>query len=254
MTMRLVGVHGQLHRPALAVIGTWDPLLPQHLALFDTLRWSARRQELAAVAVVLDPSPALFLNGEANWPVYNDLLTRVWLMLDAGLDAVAHIGFEEADLDGEAEQFIDVVFPHIHLKQVWLGSAQSLGRGPKGNRKAVETILSRRGIELRVLDATADAAGSAEVRSLLGAGCIEAAIRLAGRPPFRSRTSAGLYGMAVRPGVYRVQGFETPNRKLKAAPHEITMLHDSTGLSMFKWPKNCDCEYLAFAKGPGDEV
>jgi hypothetical protein len=50
-------------RPALAVIGSWDPFVRAHRRLMRELSRRARLRSLTSLAIVLDPHPARFIHG-----------------------------------------------------------------------------------------------------------------------------------------------------------------------------------------------
>jgi FAD synthase len=86
-------VHGSIDKPAVAVIGVWDPLLPAHKRLFEDIRARARAQSLTALVIAIDPDPVRFLWGASSRPVYNDVHTRIGQIIHCGIDELFRLIF-----------------------------------------------------------------------------------------------------------------------------------------------------------------
>lgn len=243
-------LHGTIARPAVAVVGVWDPLLPDHHRLFADLRAHAAANDLAAVAVVLDPPPQALLYGPADAPVFHDLRTRLRLLLGEGLDAVVSLHLSERDLLAGAEAFFDHVSRRVALRELWLGARQTLGRGAVGSVRAIDEAAARRGIAQTRLPDLRPPTGA--VQRLLAEGRIAEAGRLVGQAPIRSRPRGnGSVRLAWQPGRYRAVPLADPVAPLDTSTSAVDAIPAEAGLVTFAWPDPA-VPYLAFVRGPGD--
>src|SRR6476646_10279068 len=90
---------GRIDQPAIAVIGVWDPFLARHEQLCTALATSARERSLASVAIMLHPNPPALLNGDQEFPMYDDVAARVWPLRACGIEAVLKLQMTRADVD-----------------------------------------------------------------------------------------------------------------------------------------------------------
>jgi FAD synthase len=248
--MRAV-LHGEVRRPAAIVVGTWDPLLPDHLELFAQLSRAAHRRSLDFVAVMLDPAPPLLRWGATSWAVYDGPSTRQHLIRQSGSDAVVRIRFAKRDLDATTAQFLALVGSQLEFTELYLGAGQVLGNGPDGTEGAIACYLAKRGMLLRRLPPTGLTPTISQVRALLAVGRVRSASALVGRPPTWARPPAGVLRLAWRPGTYRAVPILQPNGEPHADPIEIELIAQAHGLPRMSWP-HLPSKYLAFTAGPGD--
>jgi hypothetical protein len=249
----------QIASPAVAILGTWDPFLEVHERLLRGLCSYAREQRLASVGIMLDPPPPVFVHGAAKWPVYSDAATRVKLLRESGLDAVAHIAFSAADLERTAADFFDLVCARVPIAEFWLRAQQTIGSGPAGNALAILVQCKRRTIRLRRLPPSDAGAESALVRQHLLTGELREAARIVGRPPTVTRPCAGAVRLAWPGGRYQALASREPNGRSgpgggrASMPIEVTLVARENGLSTLAWPDPA-IEALAFVAGPSESV
>jgi FAD synthetase len=234
--------------PVAAVVGTWEPFLPEHRRLLEQLCTGARDRGLSPVAIMLDPPPALFLHGARAWPLYDDTATRLELIQKCPLDGVLLVRFARRDVDAAAEEFFDAVCAHFELRELWLGRHQSFGRGPKGNQEAIARIAERRHFGVRVLDPLPLPAPP-RVRALLSSGRLTEAIRLVGRVPSRRRPRGDCVHLDWAQGRYAAVPATAGGGTHSAITVEISA--SSRGGHVLRWPGR-EIVSLAFVEGPGD--
>lgn len=245
-------LHGRITGPAAAVVGVWDPLLPEHLELFRELAGDARQRSLAPVAIMLDPAPGSLQLGRANWPVYNDAAARFALIHGAGLDGILRIRFSRGDLSAVAADFFDTVCKQLTLAELWLGAKQSLGSGPEGAGPAIARSADEHQVRLRRLPETPLQPTAKEIRRHLAAGQLADAIRIAQRPPVLSRPKTDQRPLvAWSPGRYLAHALHQPDVLPQGSPLDVMFAPDAPGGSSFDWPDR-RIKYLAFVSGPGD--
>ncbi|MDQ2982867.1 MAG: riboflavin biosynthesis protein RibF [Actinomycetota bacterium] len=174
--MKVARAPGELEqRPRAVAIGTFDGVHRGHRrALEETLE--AADRGLEPTVVTFDPHPRTALGNRV------ELLTT----LERRLELLAELGFGEAlviEFDLEVarlppEQFAEEVLRAIGAKAVVAGEDFRFGRGRAGDL----ALLERLGFEVRRVPLLADVSSS-EIRRLLAAGEVEAAVGLLGRPP-----------------------------------------------------------------------
>lgn len=246
-------LEGQITAPVVAILGVWDPFLPAHRQLFADLCCYARRQMRSSLLMVIDPAPSRFLQGAAEWPVYDDHQTLLHLIRPAGFDGILHLRFCKADLQGTASDLFNLVLPLVKLDEFWLGANQSLGQGEGGNHRTVARLAEQHGIQLRRLpEIGVDRLGK-DIRRLLKAGCIAEAAALAGRPPVRSRPKSGVLRFAWPSGPYRIVALESPDASLDGYTREVCLQPDPRGGTHLDWPDR-SMRYIAFVAGPSDRA
>jgi hypothetical protein len=244
--------------PAVAVVGSWDPLLPHHEQLFGFLHTYAQQTSLSSVVIMLDPPPQLLLNGRSRWPLYEDANVRVRRILSSGIDALLRIDFDEADLVAGAAELLELASSHMSMAEFWLGATQSLGRGPSGDQAAVQRLAEEYGMTFKRLPKTSDAAVSSDVRWHLLLGTLTKAIMLTRRPPVWSRPQERYLQLAWAPGYYKavplIESLEDLN--INAEDREPTMtvsfVPGIDGMPCAEWPDQA-VEHLAFVFGPKDQ-
>jgi hypothetical protein len=242
---------GRPTRPAVAVVGGWDPPLEAHEALLRELAAYGRSHDLSSLAILIDPPPAWYIYGPAQCQVYHDVRTRVHLLRACGIDGVMILHFTKQDFDAGVAELFETLKARVALAELWLGAGQSLGRGPKGNHRAIADQARLLDIKLSVMpDIRMD---TLRVRLALEAGRLQEASTLVGRPPTRARPSSGELRFAWAPGRYLAK----PLRDLWSGGGpgviEIELTRGRRGLSYCRWP-DPSVPYYAFIAGPGDGV
>jgi FAD synthase len=238
-------LYGDLARPAVAVVGVWDPFLREHDELFRSLHAHARESGRSSLAIVLSPDPAMFLHGPERWPVYDDLRVRIKLMLRSGIDAVLHARFTSRDVGAGAMQFLECVHGVAPIEALWLGWRQTLGNGPHGDADAVALATERLGIEVTRLPAARVRNTARMARRCLIDGDLAGAIDAVGRPPVRSRPSAGRLRLAWCPGTYHAVPLTDACADPWGTPIPVRLTADGPGLPSLRWPDG-GAAFLAF--------
>lgn len=236
-----------MNGPSAAVIGSWDPFVPEHREVIEQLSFDAREKGLASVVVLLHPNPSLFVSGRHDWPVYDELQTRIRLVLSCGVDAVLLVYMLKADVDAGAEEFLTLLHSHLKIAELWLGVYQTLGTGPRGATAAINELAEQQ--QLHIVRMPPRRLPTEDVRKLLAAGRLEDAIRVVGRPPVRLRPQGPRLCLAWAPGIYRAVALDSPN--LTGHVFTVELVKRSKGLPALDWPDRA-IRYLAFISGPAD--
>jgi hypothetical protein len=246
-------LHGQLNgTAAVAVVGTWDPLMTIHEDLFRILSEYGRRISLSSVVIMLHPPPPSFIpESPAEWPVYDDPQTRISLIKDCGITATLLIDFEKKDLDAPPEDFFDLLRSQVKIDELWLGAHQTLGRGPDAANEALVKAARRRKIHLRRLPEINQRVAD-DARELLRHGYLAALIDFIGRPPVWARPGEGKLRLAWPPGFYRCVPFNGPTGRGRGSSFRVRLSRQKDSVCSFQWPHE-EIRWLAFVAGPTDE-
>src|SRR5689334_4501125 len=110
----------------VALVGVWDPLLEAHFARAGSLIAYASSHAATPLIVLLDPDPGILQFGPSRWPTFNDVDTRIAMLLEFGCPAVLKVSFGRAGLNASAEEFFRVLLAHVELDELWLGARQAL--------------------------------------------------------------------------------------------------------------------------------
>ena len=238
---------------AVAVVGTWDPLLAMHEQLFKTLSDYGRRIARDSVVIMLHPPPPSFIpESPAEWPVYDDPQTRISLIKACGISATVLIDFEKEDLDAPPEEFFELLRESIKVDELWLGAHQTLGRGPDAANEELIKVARHRRIQLRRLPEMNQQRVADDVREFLRRGHVSRLVDFIGRPPVWRRPAEGKLRLAWPPGIYRCQAITKPTSRAKGTPLTVRLARGKDSVCVLKWP-NDEVKWLAFVAGPTDE-
>jgi hypothetical protein len=244
-------LYGELKHPAIAVVGVWDPILPQHRVLFKFLATEAQRKSLSSLVIVFDPPPGVHLYGKQNWPIYTDVKTRINFVQMFGVSAVLRLHFTKQDLNGGAAEFFEAVSSYVTLQELWLGAKQSLGRGDGGATPTIRKLSEERGIVLNLMSDVQ--LPTTDALRLLAVGRPREATKLVGMPPFRTRPRRAKVETVWQPGTYYALPYNSLTSKAVGSPMPIEINGDNRDLPCFNWPDR-QIKYLAFVLGPGDQA
>lgn len=146
-----LSICGQPQAPIIALIGTYDPLMQDHIDLAATLAGSCAMRGLVAALVMITPSPSELFNPDQKIPIQMDMPARLDLLRSVGIGSIIMANFCREDLDRNAFQFLNDLRRHAPLAGVWLGATQTLGSGPLGTSRAVAEYTKAAGIEYQVV-------------------------------------------------------------------------------------------------------
>jgi hypothetical protein len=245
-------LYGKVNRPAVIMVGVWDPLAVEHQELLSELATYAHAHNLCAVTILLDPAPPQFLLNDP-WPVYEPPLVRIERMHRLGIDGTVVVSFTPYHLATSAAIFLANVSRHFTIAELWLGARQIFGKREPGSLEAILEVGRTSGFDVRQLDRETDLRRKGlQVRLRLASGCVAAAREIVGHTPIYVRSGEDAHRLAWAPGVYQVQMLDS----LEMNPHFIRsmpllLIKETNGYSRFAWP-DPHAPYLAFLQGPHD--
>lgn len=171
----------------VVAIGNFEGVHRGHCRLLARLRERARALGVPAVAVSFDPHPIAQLRPEAAPVPLLDSHRKEETLLASGADAVAILRTTPEFLQLSADQFFDR-FLHggFRARGMVEGRNFGYGRGRAGDISVLMRECQSAGISLDVVDIITGEGetevSSTRIRRELGAGRIEAAVALMGRP------------------------------------------------------------------------
>lgn len=241
-----------INRPAIAVIGNWDPLVPAHQELFKHLSYYARQVSLASLVIMLHPPPQSFIpENPLEWPIYDDPKTRISLIRACGIDATLLIQFEKHDLDAPATEFFDIVCREVTLDELLIGAHQTLGRGPEASDEVVMGLARRHKIRLHRLPPMSEDYLVTRAREFLRRGSLTDAIKIVGRPPVWNQPSQGRLRLPWPSGSYFAVPLVGPTASPKQSPIKVHLVTERDGFPSIIWPSR-KIKWLAFTAGPAN--
>ena len=173
-------------RGAFVAVGNFDGVHRGHAHLFGRLIARARAAGTAAIALTFDPPPATFLRPETapaplTWPD-----RRVALLKGLGLDDVGVFRTGPWLLGLTAREFFDrVLVGQLGAKGIVEGPTFGFGRDRGGDARLLGGWCAEAGLGFEVVAPTQDdgaIVSSSRIRQALGAGAVEDAARMLGRP------------------------------------------------------------------------
>lgn len=172
--------------PACACMGGFDGVHRGHRELVHACRDEARQRDATALAITFDPLPSLVFERQARGHCLLSTGRRVRFLLDAGMDAVCVLTFDEALAHTPYTDFIDDLLPKVaHVESFHVGANFRFGFGGAGTVAALARLGRARGFSVHVHDLLVQDAvpvSSTRTRAVLLEGGVEDAARLLGRP------------------------------------------------------------------------
>jgi hypothetical protein len=242
---------------AVAVVGTWDPVVPAHCELFRSLVRYGKRHSLVPLVVILYPSPAKLLNrGPGECPEFCDIRARGTLIKMFAPVEVIVVRFTRPDLEESCHTLFRLLSKHVLLRELWLGPNQSLGSGGRGSDAAITAWACRNQVHLRRLKPNAESNKGGLAVRFLQQGKIKRAITWASHPPIWRRPRSGKLLLDWPSGEYVGVPLSAPSDFNLPRTRRIRLKLASTGVGQIgslSWPAN-DVPWLAFLAGPADRA
>jgi riboflavin kinase/FMN adenylyltransferase len=173
-------------------IGAYDGVHLGHRALLAELRDRADVDGLSTVVVTFDRHPAAVVRPDSAPLLLCDLDQKLELLASAGVDRTVVVHFDEERANETAEDFVTTeLVAGLDARLVVVGEDFHFGHGRKGNVALLADMGAAAGFAVDgvTLASADDVAGelappvsSTRVRTLVGAGDVEGAAVLLGRP------------------------------------------------------------------------
>jgi riboflavin kinase/FMN adenylyltransferase len=172
--MKVVDAPGELEaRPRAVALGTFDGVHLGHRRVLE--RTLSTAPALTPTVVTFWPHPRTVLGNEVR--LLTTLERRLELLAEAGVEETLVVGFTLELAGMEPDAFVDELLRPIGTELVVAGTDFRFGRGRRGDLATFEELgLSVERVEL------VPGISSTAIRELVGAGDVEGAARLLGRP------------------------------------------------------------------------
>ncbi len=189
-TVEIVTDSAQVPPPAggsAVTIGAYDGVHLGHRALLAELRARAVDDGLATVVVTFDRHPASVVRPDSAPRLLCDLDQKLELLASAGVDRTVVVRFDEERANETAEDFVNrELVDALDARLVVVGEDFHFGHGRKGNVALLAEMGTVAGFEVDGVSLSSESPGalpvsSTRIRSLVGAGEVEAAATLLGR-------------------------------------------------------------------------
>ncbi|MGN6446681.1 bifunctional riboflavin kinase/FAD synthetase [Amnibacterium sp.] len=172
--------------PSAVTIGKFDGLHTGHRVVIEDLLELAG-DDLEPVVVTFDRNPLELLHPDRCPQPLVGLDQKLDLLASAGVAATVVLPFDAALAALEPEAFVDeVLLGPLGMRRLLVGDDFRFGRHGRGDVALLERMGAERGFTVRVqrqVTRESRRVSSTWIRELLGAGAIEEATALLGRPP-----------------------------------------------------------------------
>ena len=216
---------------SVVTIGAFDGVHLGHRAVLRLVRELADARGLQAALVTFDRHPAEIVRPESAPRLLTNLEHRLELLDATGLlDVCVVLTFDEARSHESAEDFVhEVLVGLLRARLVVVGADFHFGHKRGGNVPLLEQMGADLGFEVLGLGLVAPADGSVpfsstRVRELLGAGDVEGAAAVLGRPhELRGRLENGVLTVDSRACLPAPGRYEGTVREGERAPRAVAL-------------------------------
>lgn len=207
------GVPRRALSPTVLTIGNFDGVHLGHRALLARLAECARTAGWPASVLTFEPHPRELFQPDQAPPRLSSLREKLRLLDGSDVDRTFVCRFDRRLAALTAEEFIErILIAGLDIRHLIIGDDFRFGRGRAGDFAMLERAGRERGFVVEAMDTVAlrgERASSSAVRDALGAGDLEHAAELLGRPYCIS--GRVMHGDKIG----RTLGFPTANIQLK---------------------------------------
>jgi riboflavin kinase / FMN adenylyltransferase len=213
--------HAQLAGPTVLTIGNFDGVHRGHVALLQTLGRAAAALPGAHTAIVtFDPHPLHLLRPEQPHFLLTTPQERLVLADQVAIEYGIIQPFDHALAQLDPAQFLTLLKQHLGMAHLVVGPDFVLGRGRTGNLDLLRSLGKTIGYTVEVMepvDWAGHAVRSSNIRQLLGAGEVDLAAELLGRPYHVNGV--------VEEGDRRGRLLGSPTANLRTDPNKLLPAH-----------------------------
>jgi riboflavin kinase/FMN adenylyltransferase len=197
---------------SVVCIGAFDGLHLGHRGLVDRAVARARALGVDAVALSFEPLPREYFAGDAAPPRLSLPRAKFEGLRVLGADRVGLLRFDAKLAALDAREFVErVLVNRLAAREVWVGPEFRFGKGRGGDLALLKELGERHGFVAEAIApvvVNGERVSSSTIRGLLGAGELDHAAHLLGRP----YTITGKVVRGAQLG--RKLGFPTANLRL----------------------------------------
>jgi riboflavin kinase/FMN adenylyltransferase len=175
-----------LRTPTVLTLGVFDGLHLAHQLIMSRVVERARATGLVSTVVTFDPHPRAVLKPETAPPMLQTFEQKMEGIERLGVEQVVVLNFTPELARVSAEQFLlDIIFGRLDAREVYLGHGFAFGHNREGRFDLLKQVAARLGRvagEVPEVILGGHRVSSTMIRRLLGAGRVNLARRMLGRP------------------------------------------------------------------------
>lgn len=199
----VAGVEGlrAVHGPVFAVVGVFDGLHRGHLYLLEHLEREAAARGARATVITFDHHPDEVITGTAP-PLLMDPQERLERLEAAGVDVTVVQHFDDAVRHTTYDAFVERIRAHAGLAGLLMTPDAAFGFERRGTPETLAALGAIDGFDVVVVppfELEGRSVRSADIRTAIAAGHLDAAERLLGRPVTIAATAERATGGADTP-------------------------------------------------------
>ena len=175
-----------LRRPTALTLGVFDGLHLAHQLIMNRVVERADATGLVPTVVTFDPHPRAVLRPETAPPLLQTFEQKMEGIERLGIEQVVVLNFTPELARVSAEDFLlDIIFGRLDAREVYLGHGFAFGHNREGRFELLKQVADRLGRvagEVPEVILHGHRVSSTMIRRLLGAGRVNFARRMLGRP------------------------------------------------------------------------
>ncbi len=175
-----------LRRPTVLTLGVFDGLHLAHQLILSRVVERARATGLVPTIVTFEPHPRAVLRPETAPPLLQTFEQKMEGIERLGVEQIAVLNFTPELAQVSAEDFLlDIIFGRLDAREVYLGHGFAFGHNREGRFELLKQVADRLGRvagEVPEVILRGHRVSSTMIRRLLGAGRVNLARRMLGRP------------------------------------------------------------------------
>ncbi|MDO8958128.1 MAG: bifunctional riboflavin kinase/FAD synthetase [Rhodocyclaceae bacterium] len=219
-------IPAQASSSRVLAIGNFDGLHLGHRALLERLTAHARRLNLPPAVMTFEPHPRELFTPDQAPARLTSLREKLALLDSCGIEEVFLLHFSRKLAGLSAQEFIDrVLVQGLAVRHLIIGDDFRFGKGRAGDFTMLAAAGQQHGFgveAMHTIEINGERVSSSAVRDALGAGDLEHAARLLGRP-------YSIAGRVVHGGkIGRKLGWPTANIQLKRKRVALTGVFAAT--------------------------
>jgi riboflavin kinase / FMN adenylyltransferase len=176
----------EIKSPTVMTFGVFDGLHLAHQQIMRRVVERAHAASLPATVVTFDPHPRAILHPQTAPPLLQTFEQKMEGMQKLGIEQAVVLNFTPELARVGAEDFLlDIIFGRLDAREVYLGHGFAFGHNREGRFELLKRVAGERG---RIAEEVSEVVirghrvSSTMIRRLLGAGRLNLARRMLGRP------------------------------------------------------------------------
>jgi len=168
----------------LLTIGVFDGVHLGHKSLISQLTEHARRQNVLSGVVTFRQHPREVLSLQTRLPYLTNLVEKVNLLKNEGVDAVITLSFAQELAQLSAGQFVSLLKKYLRMRGLIIGPDFALGRDREGNADNLRTLGQGMDFSVTVIPpvrVNGEVVSSTAIRNALADGDMKRVVNLIGR-------------------------------------------------------------------------